>query len=133
MARTQKNKATEYHLGLLKAKLAKLRTELMDGGKGGGAKGEGFDVLKSGDARCALIGFPSVGKVRGQPCADSSANAILYARTFLPFCLLNFFSHRRLRSLSRVSVACFFLFQSTLLSTLTKTESAQAAYEFTVN
>lgn len=44
MARTQKNKATEYHLGLLKAKLAKLRTELMDGGKGGGAKGEGFDV-----------------------------------------------------------------------------------------
>jgi len=27
-------------------------------------KGEGFDVLKSGDARVALIGFPSVGKVR---------------------------------------------------------------------
>jgi ribosome-interacting GTPase 1 len=45
MARTQKNKATEYHLGLLKAKLAKLRTELMEGGKSGGAKGEGFDVM----------------------------------------------------------------------------------------
>ena len=28
MARTQKNKATNYHLGQLKAKLAKLRTEL---------------------------------------------------------------------------------------------------------
>jgi len=27
-------------------------------------KGEGFDVMKSGDARVALIGFPSVGKVR---------------------------------------------------------------------
>lgn len=25
-------------------------------------KGEGFDVMKSGDARVALIGFPSVGK-----------------------------------------------------------------------
>lgn len=48
--------------GLLKAKLAKLRTELMDGNKTGGGKGEGFDVLKSGDARVALIGFPSVGK-----------------------------------------------------------------------
>ena len=31
-------------------------------------QGEGFDVMKSGDARVALIGFPSVGKV-GQMCA----------------------------------------------------------------
>ena len=45
-------------------------------------KGEGFDVLKSGDARVAMIGFPSVGK-------------------------------------------------STLLSSVTKTESAMASYEFT--
>lgn len=36
MARTQKNKATEYHLGLLKAKLAKYRTQLLEPtGKGG--------------------------------------------------------------------------------------------------
>ena len=28
-ARTQKNKATEFHLGLLKAKLSKLRRELL--------------------------------------------------------------------------------------------------------
>lgn len=62
IARTQKNKATEYHLGLLKAKLAKLRTELLEGGKSSGPKGAGFDVLKSGDARVAMIGFPSVGK-----------------------------------------------------------------------
>lgn len=62
IARTQKNKATEYHLGLLKAKLAKYRAELLDIKAGGGAKGDGFDVMKSGDARVALIGFPSVGK-----------------------------------------------------------------------
>ena len=29
-SRTQKNKATEFHLGLLKAKLAKLRTQLLE-------------------------------------------------------------------------------------------------------
>ncbi|KAJ8296690.1 Developmentally-regulated GTP-binding protein 2 [Rhodotorula toruloides] len=63
MARTQKNKATEYHLGLLKAKLARYRAELLEGqsAKSGG-KGEGFDVAKSGYGRAVLIGFPSVGK-----------------------------------------------------------------------
>ncbi|KAI8436242.1 hypothetical protein MSG28_004301 [Choristoneura fumiferana] len=64
IARTQKNKATEYHLGLLKAKLAKYRSQLLEPSKKGGDKGEGFDVLKSGDARVALIGFPSVGKLK---------------------------------------------------------------------
>lgn len=44
MARTQKNKATEGHLGLLKAKLAKLKRELIEGGSKGGGGGEGFDV-----------------------------------------------------------------------------------------
>eukprot|EP01134_Creolimax_fragrantissima_P008486 CFRG8486T1 len=64
MARTQKNKATSQHLGLLKAKVAKLKRELIEGpkGSGGGGKGEGFDVAKSGDARIGFIGFPSVGK-----------------------------------------------------------------------
>ena len=33
MARTQKNKATNNHLGLLKAKVAKLKRELIEGGK----------------------------------------------------------------------------------------------------
>ena len=33
MARTQKNKATSKHLGMLKAKLAKLKAELVTGNK----------------------------------------------------------------------------------------------------
>ena len=63
MMRTQRNKATEGHLGLLKAKLAKLKRELLESAKSGSkGGGEGFDVSKSGDARVGLIGFPSVGK-----------------------------------------------------------------------
>jgi small GTP-binding protein len=62
MARTQKNKATAHHLGLLKAKLAKLRRELIQPKGGGGGPGEGFDVAKTGDARIGFVGFPSVGK-----------------------------------------------------------------------
>ncbi|CAE6492291.1 unnamed protein product [Rhizoctonia solani] len=64
MARTQKNKATSYHLGLLKAKLAKLRRELItpQGGGGGGGGGMGFDVARTGIASVGFVGFPSVGK-----------------------------------------------------------------------
>jgi len=66
MARTQKNKATNYHLGTLKAKIAKLKSELINGpgGKSAGTKNaeRGFEVTKSGDTRIGLVGFPSVGK-----------------------------------------------------------------------
>ncbi|CAI5503806.1 unnamed protein product [Closterium sp. Naga37s-1] len=62
MGRTQKNKATEYHLGQLKAKLARLRTQLLEPAKGSSGAGEGFEVTKFGHGRVALIGFPSVGK-----------------------------------------------------------------------
>ena len=63
MARTQKNKATDGHLALLKTKLAKLKRELIEptGGKAGRGD-DGFDVKATGDARVGLIGFPSVGK-----------------------------------------------------------------------
>ncbi|KAI5847743.1 P-loop containing nucleoside triphosphate hydrolase protein [Morchella snyderi] len=57
MAKTQKNKATSFHLGQLKAKLAKLRKELVTPSSGGGGAGVGFDVARTGVAR-----FPSVGK-----------------------------------------------------------------------
>ena len=60
----QKNKATSYHLGLLKAKLAKLRRELLEPkGGGGGGGGLGFDVARTGIASVGFVGFPSVGKV----------------------------------------------------------------------
>lgn len=36
MDKTQKNKATEGHLGMLKARLAKLRSELLTPSSGGG-------------------------------------------------------------------------------------------------
>ncbi|MCX8197722.1 MAG: GTP-binding protein [Candidatus Micrarchaeota archaeon] len=61
LARTQKNKATEYHIGLLKAKIAKLKRELVSPKKAGARLG-GFDVKKSGDATVVFIGLPSVGK-----------------------------------------------------------------------
>ncbi|GMG40195.1 unnamed protein product [Ambrosiozyma monospora] len=63
MARTQKNKATEKHLGMLKAKIAKLKAELLkDAAGSGGGPGIGFDVKKSGSASIGFVGFPSVGK-----------------------------------------------------------------------
>jgi hypothetical protein len=58
---TQKNKATEHHIGKLKAKLAKLRSEV-EKRKSSGAKGKGFAIKKSGDATVGLIGYPSTGK-----------------------------------------------------------------------
>ena len=62
MAKT-KDKATSFHLGQLKAKLAKLRELLSEGsGSGGGGAGVGFDVARTGVATVGFVGFPSVGK-----------------------------------------------------------------------
>jgi developmentally-regulated GTP-binding protein 2 len=62
MARTQKNKATNYHLGMLRGRVAQLRAQLMAGPKAASSSDKGFGVEKTGDARICLIGFPSVGK-----------------------------------------------------------------------
>ena len=44
-------------------KLARLRAQLLEPAPGAGSSGgSGFDVSKNGDARIALVGFPSVGK-----------------------------------------------------------------------
>jgi uncharacterized protein len=60
--RTQVNKKTEHHVGLLRAKLAKLRGELEEQQTRRSGSRVGYDVKKSGDATVVLIGLPSVGK-----------------------------------------------------------------------
>eukprot|EP01069_Polyplicarium_translucidae_P006002 Polyplicarium_translucidae@DN2892_c0_g1_i1.p1 len=62
-------------MGRLKAQLAKLRSQLLEPTKGGG-KGEGFEVGKQGDARVALIGFPSVGKSTLLSCLTGAKSEI---------------------------------------------------------
>lgn len=62
--KTQKNKATEHHIGKLKARIAKLKgeQEKREAHAKASGGGGGFEVKKSGDATVALVGFPSVGK-----------------------------------------------------------------------
>ena len=55
------NKATQLHIGRLKAKLAVLRIERETRAKGKGG-GVGYGVRKSGHATVGLVGYPSVGK-----------------------------------------------------------------------
>jgi hypothetical protein len=62
MRRTQINKATERHLGVLKARLARLKR--MQGEQASKRTGtdDGYSVKKDGDATVVLLGLPSVGK-----------------------------------------------------------------------
>ena len=61
MSRTQIHKHTEHHVGLLKAKLAKLRAE-QERSQSSKQSGVGFELRKAGDFTAVLIGLPSVGK-----------------------------------------------------------------------
>jgi ribosome-interacting GTPase 1 len=58
--RTKINKATEHHVGLLKAKLAKLKLDIDK--THGKVSSRSYAVKRSGDATITLIGLPSVGK-----------------------------------------------------------------------
>ena len=59
-SKTKYNKATNKHLGILRAKISDIKKEIVLSNKK--IKGSGFFVKKHGDATVALIGFPSVGK-----------------------------------------------------------------------
>ena len=61
IAKTKYNKRTEKAIGLLKAKLAKLKErEEARGGKRPAT--HGYEIRRTGDGTAIIIGFPSVGK-----------------------------------------------------------------------
>jgi uncharacterized protein len=62
IAKTKYNKATSYHIGKLKAKVAALKEEQVKRASAGGSSGRSFAVAKSGHATVGFVGFPSVGK-----------------------------------------------------------------------
>ncbi len=61
ISKTKYNKRTQGHIGLVKAKLARIKEEQVKKASGKG-KQEGFSVKRSGDATVIMVGFPSVGK-----------------------------------------------------------------------
>ncbi|KAH0569901.1 Developmentally regulated GTP-binding protein 1 [Spironucleus salmonicida] len=78
---TQKNKATNYHMGRLKARLAALESQLLSEQSKTGPKGQGFEVQKVGQARAAMIGFPSTGK-SSLLCALTNSKSVVAAYEF---------------------------------------------------
>lgn len=61
LARTQRNKATEHHIGKLIARIAQLKRE-KEKRASSKKKGTGYGVKKEGDAQVVFVGFPNAGK-----------------------------------------------------------------------
>jgi uncharacterized protein len=63
LKKTKYNKATQHHIGLVKAKIALLKEkEQSRSSKKTGQSDHGYSVRKSGDGTVLLLGFPSAGK-----------------------------------------------------------------------
>src|SRR3989344_3138041 len=63
LKKTKYNKATQGHIGIVKAKIAQLKEKQeMRTSKKTGRSEHGYSVRKSGDATVLLLGFPSSGK-----------------------------------------------------------------------
>lgn len=120
MARTQKNKATAHHLGLLKARLAKLRRELITPkGGGGGAAGEG-DITFSRNSHAQSAAW------RTSTHKDFESSIKLFAVLYFSGFDVAKTGDARIGFVGFPSVG-----KSTLLSNLAGVYSEVAAYEFT--
>ncbi len=61
LKKTKYNKKTQAHIGLIKAKISRLKEEEHKRASSKG-KTEGFSVKRTGDATVIMVGYPSVGK-----------------------------------------------------------------------
>lgn len=61
LVKTPYNKRTQHHIGLVKAKIAKLKEKIETRARQS-KKGEGYSVKKTNDGTVVIVGFPSVGK-----------------------------------------------------------------------
>lgn len=120
MARTQKNKATAHHLGLLKARLAKLRRELITPkGGGGGAAGEGDIAFFQKPAH-------TISSMMHSDLRDFQLSIKLFAVLYFSGFDVAKTGDARIGFVGFPSVG-----KSTLLSNLAGVYSEVAAYEFT--
>ncbi len=61
LRKTKYNKKTQHHIGLVKAKIARLREKQATRASSKG-RTKGYDVRKTGDGTVIIVGYPSVGK-----------------------------------------------------------------------